>query len=126
MLVPIIPLLLFLAVLLLFAWWMDTRGSTRVEHRDKTRRRVSFFVGAVVIAVVFQVVFPIEGISGGGLLVVAAFAYAAGIAAAFLVRPAAKRDLLLWVVLAGVTIVGMSVLLSSAIALLDSEVAPAR
>jgi hypothetical protein len=122
MLIPIIPILLFLGVLLAFAWWMDKSGKVRVAHQHGNgRRAVSVVIAALVTVVVFRLAFPMSAISGGGLLIAAAIAYAAGIAAAYFVRPAAKDDLWLWLILFGVTAVSTYAALKSAIALLGSE-----
>jgi hypothetical protein len=107
MLIPIIPILIFLTVLLVFAWWMDKPGDVRLGHSAVTSMRgaASLLVGSLAIAAVFRAIFPLSGISGGGPLVVAAIAYAAGLLVACLVRPAAKDDLLLWLLLLAVTVV---------------------
>ena len=73
--VPILPLLMFLALLLTFAWWMDKDGKPpAIYTNDKGRRAVSFLVGAVVIIGLFHALFPLGGISGGGLLIATAVA----------------------------------------------------
>ena len=68
------------------------------------KRLASVLIGALVIAIIFVVARPLSGVSGGGPLLLAAVALGAGVGAARVVRPAAKDDLLLWLVLLGVVI----------------------
>ena len=122
MIIPIFPILLFLGVLLVFAWWMDTRGNARVtHHRDKGRRAASIACGALVTTAVFRAMFPLSGISGGGLPIAAFLAFAAGLAVAYVVRPAAKNDLWVWLILAVVTVSFTYAALDTALAFLGSE-----
>jgi len=122
MIVPIFPILLFLGVLLIFAWWMDTRGNARVlYHRDKGRRAASIVAAALVTTVVFRAMFPLSGISGGGLPIVAFLAFATGLAVAYFVRPAAKNDLWVWLIVAAIAVISSYAALDTALALPGSE-----
>ena len=60
----------------------------------------SVLAGALGVIVTFVMAYPtLAAVSGGGPLLVAAFAFAVGLGAACLVHPAAKDDRVVWLLL---------------------------
>ncbi len=70
------------------------------HHNVLVRRAASVLAGALGVIVSFVMAYPtLAAVSGGGSLLVAAFAFAVGLGAACLVHSAAKDDRVVWLLL---------------------------